>query len=221
MDSFDSILQRAQKRKGGVAGLESLLPVAVASRELKATTDDRYLAEMTKCIFRAGFVWKIVEHKWPGFEAAFDGFDVRSSALLSDEAIEAAMSNERIIRHARKIQSIPKNAQFILDSQVQHGSFGAYLAAWPVTDIVGLWTDLKKRGDRLGGQTGRYFLRFVGKDTPILSVDVVTALIRQKVVDKEPTSQRALGAVQAAFNCWQAESGREMCQISRILACSV
>ena len=61
MDSFDSILQRAQKRKGGVAALESLLPVAVASRELKATTDDRYLAEMTKCIFRSGFVWQVVE----------------------------------------------------------------------------------------------------------------------------------------------------------------
>ena len=221
MDSFDSILQRAQKRKGGVAALESLLPVAVASRELKATTDDRYLAQMTKCIFRAGFVWKIVENKWPGFEAAFNSFDVRSSALLSDEAIEAAMRDERIIRHARKIQSIPKNAQFILDLRAQHGSFGAYLAAWPVTDIVGLWTDLKKRGDRLGGQTGRYFLRFVGKDTPILSVDVVKALIGQKVVDKEPRSQRALAAVQAAFNSWQAESGREMCQISRILACSV
>jgi 3-methyladenine DNA glycosylase Tag len=221
MEPFASILQRAQKRKGGVAALELLLPMAAEAQKLETTTDDRYLAEMTRCIFRAGFVWKIVENKWPGFETAFDGFDVRSNALLSDEAIEVAMRDETIIRHARKIQSIPRNAQFILDIRDSHDSFGAYLAAWPVTDIVGLWTDLKRHGDRLGGQTGRYFLRFVGKDTPIFSADVVKALIELKIVDKEPTSQRALAAVQEAFNFWQAESGRQMCQISRVLACSV
>ena len=131
------------------------------------------------------------------------------------------MRDETIIRHARKIQSIPRNAQFILDIRDSHDSGGAYLAAWPVTDIVGLWTELKRHGDRLGGQTGRYFLRFVGKDTPIFSADVVKALIELKIVDKEPTSQRALAAVQEAFNFWQAESGRQMCQISRVLACSV
>jgi len=221
MEPFASILQRAQKRKGGVAALELLLPMAAEAQKLETTTDDRYLAEMTRCIFRAGFVWKIVENKWPGFETAFDGFDVRSNALFSDEAIEVAMRDETIIRHARKIQSIPRNAQFILDIRDSHDSFGAYLAAWPVTDIVGLWTDLKRHGDRLGGQTGRYFLRFVGKDTPIFSADVVKALIELKIVDKEPTSQRALAAVQEAFNFWQAESGRQMCQISRVLACSV
>ena len=84
-----------------------------------------------------------------------------------------------------------------------------------------MWAELKQRGSRLGGQTGRFFLRFVGKDTPMLSGDVVRALVDQGVVDKNPTSKKALAAVQAAFNAWHEESGRPLCQISRTLACSV
>lgn len=221
MESFTRIFQRAAERKGGVAALEELLPKAVAGDALRGTNDDRYLAEMTKCIFRAGFVWQIIEKKWPGFEAAFSGFDVQSNALLSDEQIEALMVDNQIVKNARKIQSVPKNAAFILEVRGTHGSFGAYLAQWPGTEIVALWDELKKRGDRLGGQTGRYFLRFSGKDTPVLSKDVVEALVGLKVVDKEPTSKAALKAVQEAFNGWAEESGRELCAISRVLACSV
>ena len=66
MESFDSIFQRAAERKGGVAALEALLPHASSPEELRAHPDDRYLAEMTKCVFRSGFVWKIIESKWPG-----------------------------------------------------------------------------------------------------------------------------------------------------------
>jgi hypothetical protein len=84
-----------------------------------------------------------------------------------------------------------------------------------------LWQDLKRRGDRLGGQTGRYFLRFVGKDTPLLSPDVLKALAHQGVIDKEPGSRAALQTLQNAFDRWRQESGRELCQISRILSCTV
>ena len=80
---------------------------------------------------------------------------------------------------------------------------------------------MKKRGDRLGGQTGRYFLRFIGWDSPILSRDVVQALIGAGVVDKEPSSQKALAAVQAAFNELVDASGRSNTELSRILAMSV
>jgi hypothetical protein len=41
------------------------------------------------------------------------------------------------------------------------------------------------------------------------------------VVDKPPTSKKALAAVQAAFNAWAEESGRDLSQISRVLAMSV
>jgi len=54
-----------------------------------------------------------------------------------------------------------------------------------------------------------------------LSADVVTALVRQKIIDKAPSSKKALAAVQGAFNDWHLESGRSLAEISRTLACSV
>jgi len=221
MESFDSIFQRAAERKGGVAALEALLPHASSPEELRAHPDDRYLAGMTKCVFRSGFVWKIIGSKWPGFETAFHGFDVATCAMLSDEDQERLAQDQAIVRNAKKIQTVPRNAAFVLDVRDREGSFGSYLADWPVQEIVGLWEDLKQRGDRLGGQTGRYFLRFVGKDTPMFSADVVKALVAQGVVEKAPTSKWALRQVQEVFNVWHEESGRELCQISRVLACSV
>jgi len=221
METFASIFARAAARKGGGAALRDLLPKAAGARALRARPDDRYLAEMTKCVFRSGFVWQIIERKWPGFEEAFGGFDVADCALLGDEALEVLCADERVVRNAAKIRSVQRNATFVLEVRREHGSFGAYLAGWPERDFVGLWGDLKARGDRLGGQTGRFFLRFVGKDTPVLSPDVVRALIAQGVVDREPTSQRALQKVQDAFNTWRAESDRALCEISRVLACSV
>ncbi|HSM19311.1 MAG TPA: 3-methyladenine DNA glycosylase, partial [Hyphomicrobiales bacterium] len=71
------------------------------------------------------------------------------------------------------------------------------------------------------GTSGQYFLRTMGVDGFVLSRDVVRALIREGVVDREPTSQRDLAKVQAAFDHWRAESGRPMAQISRTLACSI
>ena len=221
MDTFDSIFQQASERKGGVAALEAILPKVASGKALRSMTDDRYLAEMTRCVFRSGFVWKIIENKWPGFETAFSEFDVSTCALLSDEELERLTQNKEIVRHGKKIQSVRGNAAFILEVRESHGSFGGFLADWPNDTFVDLWAALKQRGERLGGQTGRFFLRFVGKDTPVLSADVVKALIGQGVIEKAPTSRKAQLAVQDAFLTWQSESGRDLAAISRVLSASV
>ena len=80
---------------------------------------------------------------------------------------------------------------------------------------------LKARGARLGGMTAQYFLRFSGWDAWMLSGDVVAALIREGVIEKAPTSKKAMAAVQGAFGDWSKESDRSMSEISRILAFSV
>jgi len=134
MESFDSIFQRAAERKGGVAALQELLPIAETEQGLRDLPDDRVLAEMTKCIFRSGFVWKVVENKWPHFEAAFHGFDVTRCALLSDEELEALAKNKQIMRNKVKIRSVRSNASFILDIRAEHGSFGNYLADLSLQD---------------------------------------------------------------------------------------
>lgn len=221
METFETIYRRAATRKGGNEALEALLPEPLSDNALREITDDRYLAEMTKCVFRSGFVWKIIEAKWDGFEEAFDHFDVAACAMLSDEDLEHLTVDDRIVKNARKIESVRANAQYISEVRAEHGSFGAFIADWPMADIVGLWADMKQRGNRLGGQTGRFLLRFSGKDTPMLSADVVKALIGDGIVEKEPTSKKALRSVQDAFDAWHRESGRSYCAISRVLACSV
>jgi len=61
----------------------------------------------------------------------------------------------------------------------------------------------------------------LGKDTFILTDDVAVALKAQGVIDRKPTAQRDLETVQTAFNQLHQQSGRPLCQISRLLACSI
>ncbi len=222
MTSFQTIYKRAVKRKGGEKALQALLPKSKTPRQLVAIGDDRYLAEMTKCVFRSGFVWRVIENKWPNFEEAFYGFNPDGMAALPDETIEALSQDASIVRNYKKILTVRENAWLIKDIQAEHGSFARFVADWPVTDIVGLWQVLKKRGSRLGGNTGPYFLRSMGKDTFLLSRDVVACLANHKVIDNhKATSKRDHALIQAAFNQWHEETGLPMAQLSRIAACSV
>jgi 3-methyladenine DNA glycosylase Tag len=189
---------------------------------LRRTPDHRYLAGMARAIFQAGFVWKVVEHKWDGFEEAFEGFDPRTIARFSEKRLTELAHDTRIIRNPRKIRAVRENASFLVALEEENVSASRFFAEWPLGDIVGLWNVLKHRGSRLGGSTGPLFLRGIGKDTPLLSPDVVRALREQGVFpQKSPTSKGALRAIQEAFNAWATESGRHLCEISRILACSV
>jgi 3-methyladenine DNA glycosylase Tag len=221
MESFATIYAQAVASKGSVAALEEMLPVAKSPEELAKVADASCLAEMTKCVFRSGFVWKVVEAKWRDFEDVFQGFNPRANAAMSDERIEQLVTDARVIRHYKKIASIRDNAKYVIDMSTAHGGFGQFLAQWPEDDNMGLLLHLKKNGSRLGGHTGQYFLRFIGKDTYIFSKDVVNALIQMEVVSKEPTSQRDMKDAQLAFNTWREESGRPVCQISRVLAASM
>ncbi|MCG8694866.1 MAG: DNA-3-methyladenine glycosylase I, partial [Minwuiales bacterium] len=142
-------------------------------------------------------------------------------AYMSDESLEAQLKNAAIVRNWQKIKSIRDNAQFVVELAEEHGSAAKFFADWPGTDQIGLMEVLKKRASRLSGTTGQYFLRFLGKDSFVLSKSVVAALIEDGVVDKAPTSKSALATVQEAFNAWQTESGRPLTQISRVLALSV
>ena len=220
MQRLQTIYKRAAARKGGPKVLDVLLAAVRPAPNMTKVSDAAILAEMTACVFRSGFVWRIIEAKWPAFETAFHDFDVMHCAMLADEELEVLQGNAEIVRHGKKIASVRANAQYILDVREEHGSYGAFLQAWPDEDFVGLWSHLKTNGSRLGGQTGRYCLRFLGYDTPLFSADVVAALIDAEVVDKNPTSKRDLLKVQDAFNTWREESGRSLNEISRVLAFS-
>ena len=200
--------------------VEDELPVPKTARQLSRTGDDRFLSAMAKQVFRSGFVWRVVEQKWPHFEQVFHGFDPTLVASMDDGDVHDLMQDEGVIRNLKKLQSVVANAHYVEDCAARHGSFAKMVSTWPGSDIVGLWLELKRNGSRLGGNTGPMMLRFCGKDTFILTDDVVKTLVEEGVVDKAPTSKKALLATQEAFNIWAEESGRPLCQVSRILALS-
>jgi 3-methyladenine DNA glycosylase Tag len=222
MVAFKTIRARAAKRKGGEKALERLLPKVTGSKALARIGDDRVLAEMAKRIFSAGFVWSVIEQKWPGFEAVFLGFDPKRLNFQPDEFWEGLASDKRIVRNPQKIKAVRENARFVADIAREHGSFGKFLAEWPADDEVGLLELLAKRGARLGGRTGQYFLRFIGRDGFVTSGDVV-ACLRDAGLDiaESPSSKKDMKKIQDQFNAWARESGLPLTHISRICAMSI
>lgn len=221
MRSFDEIFAIAAQRKGGKDALNGMLEPVVPCTELARIPDDRWLSNFSKCVFQAGFNWKVIDAKWDGFETAFDGFDVARCAMMNDEWFDNLVTDKTIVRNGTKILSVRDNAVFLSELAHEHGSVGRFFADWPDEDFIGLLAVMKARGSRLGGMSGQYALRFIGMDSFILSRDVVARLVAEGVVDKMPTSKKAMAAVQNAFNIWANQSGRGPKDISRVLAMSV
>ena len=221
MTPFDSLYERAAARKGGAAALEKLLGKPRSPRALAKIPDDRWLAEIAKSVFRAGFNWSVVEQKWPDIEDAFDGFEPARIAAYADEELELLLKDPRIIRHWKKLKAIRANAGLLVELAEEHGSAARFFAHHPATDFVGLLDVLKRRGSYLGGTSAQYFLRMMGVDSFILSNDVVTALRREKAFDGTPTSKSSLRAIQDAFNAWVDDGGESLTRVSRVLAFTV
>lgn len=221
MRDFSEIHGIAADRKGGADALEALLAHPLDPAQLAATGDDRWLAAMAKCLFQAGFNWKVIDAKWPGMEDAFDTFDPRTVAAYRDEDIDRLLSDRRIVRNGAKVMAVIENARFIRQVASDNDSFGTFVGSWPGERYDDLLNVLEKHGARLGSVTGQRMLRMMGRDGYILSPDVVTRLKAEGVVEKPPTSRRDLAATQAAFNAWAAQSGRCLTHISQVLAFSV
>ncbi|MDP2513945.1 DNA-3-methyladenine glycosylase I [Photobacterium damselae subsp. piscicida] len=219
-EKFNQIYNRAAERKGGTQALEKLLVVPKSQQELALITDDRWLATFTLRIFQLGMTWQIVRNKWPNFEDVFFGFNIEKMLLVPDEMWERKATDPAIIRHLGKVMTIPANADMIHRAAVEYGSFAQMVADWPCEDIIGLWQYLKKKGARLGGNTGPYALRTMGKDTFIISQDIEAYLRNIGVIEGGKSSLKSLKATQKAFNDWQQESGRPMCQVSQIISFS-
>ncbi|PBB21923.1 DNA-3-methyladenine glycosylase I [Mesorhizobium sp. WSM4313] len=222
MLDFQKIHSRAAKRKGGEAVLAQLLGPAPDNMAVAKIPDDRILSTMAERIFAAGFVWRVIEQKWPGFEEAFLGFEPKRLLFQPDDFWHELASDSRIVRNPQKIKSVRDNAAFVDRVSKENGSFGKFIASWPADDQVGLTAYLAKHGSRLGGNTGQYFLRWLEWDTFVVSTDMAAAL-RDAGLDiaENPTSKRDLDKIQAQINQWSAEIGLPRRHISRILAMSI
>lgn len=222
MLDFEKIRARAAGRKGGTEILASLMGPVPDNSTVAAISDDRVLSTMAERVFAAGFVWRVIEQKWSGFEDAFLGFEPKRLLFQPDDFWHELVSDKRIVRNPQKIRSVRDNAAFVDRVAKEHGGFGKFLANWSADDQVGLMAYLGKHGSRLGGNTGQYFLRWLGWDTFILSRDMADAL-RDAGLDiaESPTSKRDLARVQEQINMWAGQTGLPRAHISRVLSMSI
>jgi len=222
LEKFDSLYQRAAERKGGVAILNLLLGENQQDKLVAELSDDRILSAFTKKVFQSGFIWRVVENKWANFEELFFDFDLTKVLMMPEEMQERKAADARIIRNFKKVKTIQANAQMMFEqaqsNKGQQKSFAEFIADWPSNNIIGLWDYLKKEGQRLGGNTGPYALRAIGKDTFLLTRDIEAYFRASKIIDGGLQSKKSLTAIQNSFNQWQSECDLSLTQLSRLVA---
>lgn len=221
LEPFSDILHRAIERKGDKSFVLDMAGQTFSQDELAQIPDSMWLAAFTKQIFQSGFVWRVVEQKWPGFEEVFFNFDIEKMLMMSDDMWESKCKDERIIRNGKKVMTIKDNAQMIFEIATEHGSFGQFIANWPKHDIIGLWSFLKKHGSRLGGNTGPYALRRMGFDTFLISQDNEAYFRAYKHIDGGVSSKKSQQTMQQCFDIWQQQTGYAYQTLSRVLSFSV
>ncbi|MEW5986626.1 MAG: DNA-3-methyladenine glycosylase I [Chloroflexota bacterium] len=130
------------------------------------SNDAGYLEKITQAAFQSGISWKVIYSKWPGFQAAFLGFDIERVAAFDQRDVERLTEDTRIVRNGRKIQATIENARTCQRLIAEHGSFYGWLRS-----LDGL--DYKSRSQLLCqtfkfmGPSGAYFFFWsVGEDVP-------------------------------------------------------
>ncbi len=141
--------------------------------------------------------------------------------FMSDDDLDHLLKAPGLVHNAMKIKSVAGNAKFLSDIAKEAGSAGQWFSAWPLESYMELCQVLKAKGSRLGGKTGQYVMRRMGKDALILSSSVIKALNDAGVVSGEPSSKKDFAAIQQAIDTWYAQSGRGLTQMSQILAFSL
>jgi 3-methyladenine DNA glycosylase Tag len=213
-------IEEAALIRHGTAGLGERLPRVKSEAELAAMPDDRYLSAMSLRIFRAGLRHAAVDAKWPAFEEVFGGFDPERCAAMPDETIEALLGDKRLIRSLPKLRAVRANAHAMTEIAAERGSFGAWLAAWPVTDITGLWSALAKRFQQMGGKSAPAFLRMVGKDTFMPSEHVIRALGHWRLLEPGLPTRALNRRLEELFVGWHRATGKPLAALSQTVAAS-
>ncbi len=123
-----------------------------------------YLEVMTKAVFQSGMSWKVVNSKWPGFQAGFQGFDVAAVAAMDESAIDTLAADTSIIRNRRKIVATVHNAQRLIELDEQYDGIRNYFRSHD--DFYAALKDVRKQFKYMG-DTGTYYWMYVlGEDVP-------------------------------------------------------
>lgn len=124
-----------------------------------------YLEIMTKAVFQSGMSWKVVNTKWPGFQAGFQGFDVAKVAAMDESAIDTLAADPAIIRNRRKIVATVHNAQRLIELEEEYGGdIRNYLRSHE--NLESAIKDVRKQFKYMGDIGTYYWLYVAGEDVP-------------------------------------------------------
>ena len=217
MADFAKIRARAAKRKGGDAVLQSLLGAMPDNAAIANVPDSRILSTIAERVFAAGFVWRVIEQKWPGFEEAFLGFEPKRLLFQPDDFWHALASDKRIVRNPQKIRSVRDNAVFVERVSKEHGA----LASWPAGPPPTRLADGLSRQARQPARRHTAIHSWLGWDCFILSNTVLALRVAGLEIGDKPESKRDLAVIQDQLNRRDKETGLPRRHISRILAMSI
>ena len=123
-----------------------------------------YFEVLTKAVFKSGISWGVVEARWGGLTAAFDGFDPARVASFTPETVDELMRDARMVRSRRKIEATVDNAAAIVALDREHDGFRNYLRSHAGFDET--VSDLTTRFRFLGDAGAYFFLHVVGEQVP-------------------------------------------------------
>ncbi|MDE2786356.1 MAG: DNA-3-methyladenine glycosylase I [Chloroflexota bacterium] len=136
-----------------------------APEQIEPQSLNDYLEVMTKAVFQSGMSWKVVNTKWPGFQAGFQGFDVAVVAAMDESAIDTLAADPAIIRNRRKIVATVHNAQKLIElEEVYDGDIRNYLRSHG--DLETTIKDVRKQFKYMGDIGTYYWLYVTGEDVP-------------------------------------------------------
>ncbi len=133
-------------------------------KQITPTRLNDYLEVLTKAVFESGMSWKVIEAKWPGFQAAFHDFDPERIAGMTPDEVDALTNDTRIVRNRRKIESTIHNAGTMIDLDQEYGGFKQYLGSQG--EFWAQVADMRKRFKHVGDFGAYYFLYVVGEPVP-------------------------------------------------------
>jgi len=128
-----------------------------------------YFEMLTKAVFKSGISWGVVEARWGGLRAAFEGFDPARVACFTPQTVDGLMRDARMVRSRSKIEATVDNAAEILALDREHGDFRNYLRSHPGFDEQ--VRDLTARFRFLGEAGAYFFLHAVGEPVPSVAGD--------------------------------------------------
>jgi DNA-3-methyladenine glycosylase I len=138
---------------------------------------------------QAGLSWATILNRREGFRQVFCDFNPEEVARMTERDVERLVTDERIIRHRKKIESAINNARAFVAVQEEFGSFNDYIwgfvdnqpvqNTWRVHEEIPVSTPLS---DTISKDLKKRSFAFIGKVTVYAYMQAV-GLVNDHIVN--------------------------------------